>query len=296
MSNKQPQIFSDEAKGAAPWHGFKPESLNPFFGDLVKQLDLLQRSANAIKSILADAEKKNAISVFTQSDAVAVLNSSVSKLEEVMPGAAKELVQLQSVLGKWSTSEASSRKTRFEAIAKRQCWNVVGNWPEPVVEGIVFVVVDEKKNSATVNDVTVSGLPTAELLAVEVYRQLDELRRNVTDPAKLVTDIWRAYKSIGGKPDDGVLVFDLLKELVWMRQSKRFAKNPTASLFKDYPTAQFRADLTSYLSTGSPLFQDGSNKYSLDIVGGSYAENGLYMYFPQTKRLATCGRLTFRST
>ncbi len=294
MLNKQLQIFSED-KESASWHGFKPESISPFFCDFIKQLESLQRNAGAMKSVLADVEKKGAISVFAQTDAVAKLISSASKLEEQMPGLAKELAQLQSILGKWNVSEAASRKTRFEAIAKRLGWSVVGNWPEPVIEGIVFVVVDEKKNSAAINDVNVSGLPTAELLAVEVHRQLDELQKNMTEPAKLIADIWRAYKSIGGKPDDGVLVFDLLRELVWLRQTKRFAKNPAASFFKDYPAAQFRADLTTYLSAGSHPVQDGSSKYSLDIVGGSYADNGLFMYFPQTKRLATCGRLTFRS-
>jgi hypothetical protein len=164
-----------------------------------------------------------------------------------------------------------------------------------VVEGIVFVVVDGDKDKATINGQTIQGLPTSEKLLKEVEVELEQLNKSKLEPQKFVDELWRAYRSCGGKVDEGVLVFDLLREFVWSRQSNRFQRNPTADLFKPYPVAQFRADLTGYLGAGAPPVRDGSNRYNLEVVGGSYAEHGLFMYFPQADRLATCGRLTFRS-
>ena len=43
-----------------------------------------------------------------------------------------------------------------------------------------------------------------------------------------------------------------------------------------------------------PPIDEGGKSYELQVVGGSFAQDGIYMYFPQTDRLATCGRLTFQ--
>jgi hypothetical protein len=97
-----------------------------------------------------------------------------------------------------------------------------------------------------------------------------------------------------GEPGKGVPVFDVLRGLLLLRQSKRFHRDPRAEAFRPYPAAQFRADLTHYLASGAAPVQEGRARYQLEIAAGSFAQDGLFMFFPQTERLGTCGRLTFQ--
>jgi hypothetical protein len=158
----------------------------------------------------------------------------------------------------------------------------------------VFIAVDEKQDRATVNGRLVSGKPTAERLANAVGDELAALQDHLTAPETFIAQVWKAYAACSSNSHTGVQVHKLLAELTWQRQSKGFQRDPRADLFRSYPLAQFRADLTQYLALGAPPINDSGNSYELQVVGGSFAQDGIYMYFPQTDRLATCGRLTFQ--
>jgi hypothetical protein len=43
-----------------------------------------------------------------------------------------------------------------------------------------------------------------------------------------------------------------------------------------------------------PPARDGKQTYALEVAAGSFAQDGVFMFFPQTERLASCGRLTFQ--
>ena len=150
------------------------------------------------------------------------------------------------------------------------------------------------ERSATVNGRLVAGKPTAERLANAVAEEFAVLQQNLTAPETFIAQAWKAYAVRSSNSHTGVQVHDLLAELTWQRQSKGFQRDPRADLFRSYPLAQFRADLTQYLASGASPIDEGGKSYELQVVGGSFAQEGIYMYFPQTDRLATCGRLTFQ--
>jgi hypothetical protein len=276
------------------WHGFNVQEFDEIANELLKQVEPLQRHLAAMKATLSDANKRGTVSSFTETDASTKLGAACANLrEEIAPGL-KNVEAIEKCLSQWRAAERGSRRPRFEGLAKDHGWKVMGNWPEPVIGGVVFLVVEDSKDKATVNGRPFSGLPTAERLAAHVETELKDLERHKTDPEKFIAELWQAYASCDGKVSEGVLVFDLLREMMLLRQSKKFQRDPDASHFRSYPVAQFRADLTAYLAAGSPPVRDGSKQLTLEVVGGSFAENGLFMYFPQTDRLATCGRLTFR--
>ena len=100
---------------------------------------------------------------------------------------------------------------------------------------------------------------------------------------------------MGGQADSGILAFDLLEKLVWQRQSKSFHRDPRTESFKGYSSRKISADLTYYLASGAPICPEGNSTFRLEIVGEGYSQQGgMFMYFPQSDRLATCGRLIFR--
>lgn len=194
----------------------------------------------------------------------------------------------------WHAGERRSRRLRFEQLSQSCNWTITGTWPEPVLNRIVFLTVDEQKDKAAVNGRPIAGLPTAERLARAVADEIAALQQQLAQPDAFISQLWKAYSARTQNPQAGVQVSELIAEMTWQRQSKAFQRDPRSELYRGYSLAQFRADLTHYLSSGAPPFSSSGKSFELHIAGGSFAQDGIYMYFPQTDRLATCGRLTFQ--
>lgn len=231
---------------------------------------------------------------FTKDDLAHRLNETIEQTQKNMPPLPASLLELTQLIESWRSNEVRTRRTRFENIADDLSWRIYGSWPEPVVERVAFVVVNDSTGLVTVNGQRVKGTPTAERIASSVAEELQSLRKAQVEPSEFISNLRKAFITAGGSPEKGVAVFDLLREMVLQRQSKAFQKDPKNELFKGYSVAQFRNDLTGLLATGAPRVREGNTEYELEIQGGSFASDGIFMYFPQTDRLATCGRLTFR--
>jgi len=239
-------------------------------------------------------QRSGVTTAFAKDDLSPRLKESIEKTQKDIPTLPTSLLQLTELIESWRGNEVRTRRTRFEKIAEQQGWQIYGSWPEPVVEKVVFIVVNDSTGQVTVNGQRVKGTPTAERIAFSVADELQNLRKAQTEPSEFGSGLRKAFISAGGSPEKGVAVFDLLRGMVLQRQSKAFHRDPKQELFKGYSVAQFRNDLTAFLATGAPRIKEGNTEYELEIQGGSFASEGIFMYFPQTNRLATCGRLTFR--
>lgn len=278
----------------APIADFDDAAILGNFNEFDALAQALMRHLASIQATGDEARKKGLIRTLATSEHAWQLTAAVAEAELALQACSTCLRPIRSGLEAWKAGERRSRRARFERIATEMGWKVIGSWPEPVINGIAFVTVDELKDRATVNGRAVVP-PSAERLADHVAVELEQLTTHRTSPIDFVASIWQAYQTSGGQSGQGVLVHDLLAELSWLRQSKAFQRDPRQDLYRGYSAAQFRADLTYYLSAGAPPVEDKGKQYELEVVGGSFAQDGLFMYFPQTDRLATCGRLTFRS-
>jgi len=299
---KKPKV-SEAEQSRGPRPGDLPAAAIPDFDDgaaleSLNGFDPLARTLiRHLGSILAvgeEARRSGLVRTLASSEQAWRMTTAVAEVENAIQACATSLRPLSNGLEAWKEGERRSRRSRFERIAVEMGWKVIGSWPEPVIEGIVFVGVEELKDRASINGRPVTA-PTAERIADRVATELQQLAEHQTAPAEFAASVWRAYKSAGGSPGHGILVRDLLAEIVWLRQSKAFQCDPRQDLYRGYSAAQFRADLTNYLSAGAPPAEEAGKQYELEVVGGSFAQEGLFMYFPQSDRLATCGRLTFKS-
>ena len=118
---------------------------------------------------------------------------------------------------------------------------LVGAWPEPVVDGIVFIKVDEDRNRAFINGQALPGNPTAERLADLAAAEMGELLRVRPEPTAFVAEVWAAFRECGVAAGHGLNVHRLLRELLWLKQTKGFRVDPRQDGFRPYPMAQFRA-------------------------------------------------------
>jgi hypothetical protein len=233
--------------------------------------------------------------MLASSDVATTVSTEVESLTAAITALLGELEQLSRRLQEWRELERRSRRARFEEGVANCRWVRVGNWPEPVVQHVVFVVLDEAKEIAAINGRPLGGAPTAEKLLAAVAAELQALERDRREPKEFIKELWEAYGEAGGKPGRGVGVYDLLRSLWWIKQTKRFQHDPRADTFRPYPIALFRGNLTHYLASGAPPFALGGASYQLEVTAGSFAQDGLFMFFPQTERLGTCGRLTFQA-
>lgn len=280
---------------AVPVPGFDAASFGMAADQMRAQLAALATQTSLLTNACDSVQKDGALASLAQTDAAARFADTTDNILAQLDPLKSALTQLRASLDEWHSAERDSRRFRFEEGARLRHWTLVGSWPEPVVNGIVFILVDEGKGRTSINNRPLSGFPSAERLLVASHDALSELERNRTEPVAFIATVWKAFLACGGQPGAGVDVFDLLAEMTWRRQSKAFGRDPRTDLFRGYSAPQFRADLTHYLASGAPPAHDGRAEYRLEVVGGSFSQDGLFMYFPQTQRLATCGRLTFRA-
>src|SRR5262249_26430909 len=155
-------------------------------------------------------------------DLASRLNDAIEQIQKDIPALPTSLLELTRLIEGWRSNEARTRRTRFEKIAEELRWQIYGSWPEPVVEKVVFIVVNDSTGQVTVNGQRVKGTPTAERIASSVADELQSLRKAQTEPAEFGSSLRKAFISAGGSPEKGVAVFDLLREMVFQRQSKAF--------------------------------------------------------------------------
>ncbi len=273
--------------------GVDPDVLRQRVTAVTHRLQPVRDVLTSLLEVLDLLGGPNALEVIAKAGEGAVATAT-QRLTAELPALLSEVGQLNELIGGCRDAERRSRRGRFEEAVAVRGWGLIGTWPEPVIQQVIFVVVDEVKETATVNGKGLGGTPTAERLLAAVADELGVLERDSTEPFPFATEIWKAYEAAGAEPDRGVAVFDLIKSLVWARQSKRFQRDPRAETFRGYPLAQFRSDLTRYLAASAPPVTVGRECYRLEVTAGSFAQDGLFMYFPQTERLGTCGRITFR--
>lgn len=281
---------------ALPIEGFQTDSfvasadeLRSRLAEIARPLSTLTKSCDVLRNL-------GPLAALAQTDAAATLGEGVEQLASLVDPLKTTLDAVRARLNEWRQAERNSRRHRFEAGVSALQLTLAGSWPEPVVNGIVFIVVDEANDRASVNGRPLRSIPTAEYLLDVAQESLLELEQQRSEPQDFAATLWKAFRGCGGQPGSaGVTVFDLIGELAWQRQSKSFARDPRTDLFRGYSAAQFRADLTHYLAAGAMPVRDGKAEYRLEVIGGSFSQDGIFMYFPQTQRLGTCGRLAFKA-
>lgn len=189
--------------------------------------------------------------------------------------------------------ERSTLQQRFLEKVSQRGWTVQGNWPEPVIDQVIFVKVDTKRGKTVVNGRSLASFSLAQLLkAIEAER--DTLLRKDFDPAKWLAELSTAYdraRSLRGLPNgEPIPVFDIVPQIAWARQEEKFFHNPSAENFLPYSVVQFRADLTRTLAADITQTAGGRR---LEISSGSFVKDTIFVYFPITRHLGSCGRIAF---
>src|SRR6266852_1136675 len=154
----------------------------------------LMRHLASIQATGDEARKNSLIRTLATSEHAGQLVAAVAEAESALQACSTSLLPLRNGLEAWKAGEHRSRRTRFERIATGMGWKVIGSWPEPVIDGIVFVALDELKDRATVNGRAVVA-PTAERLADHVAVELEQLTTHRTSPTDFVASIWQAYQN-----------------------------------------------------------------------------------------------------
>jgi hypothetical protein len=274
--------------------GFDPKPLSDSVAAALPKAQAASRRLASLCQELVALAVPDLSRELATTDAGTSIAVAADRLSGELPILLTDLEALARRLREWREIEQRSRRARFAEAAAAIGWAMAGNWPEPVVQQAVFIVIDEARDSATVNGLPLGGAPTADRLIAAAAAELAIVEKERSKPEDFVAELRKAYATAGGEPGRGVGVFDILRTMLWLKQSKRFQRDPRRDTFRPYSLAQFRADLTHYLASGAPPVFQGNISYRLEIAAGSFAQDGLFMFLPQTGRLGTCGRITFQ--
>lgn len=208
--------------------------------------------------------------------------SLVRNLDLIIPAIEESLLQ-----------HDSSLKQRFLEKINKYGWSVQGSWPEPVVEQVVFVKIDFSRGKAIVNGKPVRIFPFNQLIKT-IEKERSRLLAEDFDPLEWLDELFNAYERArsarGAAEGEPIPVFDILPLMAWARQKGQFSRNPSEENFVPYSMVQFRAELTRVLALDVTQTKNG---HRLEITSGSFSKDTIFMYFPKTRHLGSCGRIAF---
>lgn len=161
-----------------------------------------------------------------------------------------------------------------------------------IVDGIVHVDIDLKKQRVTVNDVLNDDLDVTAICS-RVHEELKRLRPAITPPAQMLERMAEAYdreiRSSGGHQGTQVQATALLLQLALMRQAANFRSDPSARHYREYPRVLFRADLHTLLASGESSIRSRKFRYA----SGADTTGAVFMLVPALSRTAHVGRIWF---
>jgi len=206
----------------------------PLVSKLQNVARLSARQAQILRGLTSESKPSLSVPAELMQNAQEVSAILAQEIEQL----SQELKALQSQISEWRLAERTSRRNRFEEASRLRGWKLVGNWPEPVVEGIVFIVINEEDKHATVNGKRLSGEPAADTLIAAAESELDSLRRNRTEPAAFIAALWKAFRACGTEPGKGIEIYRVLREMVWQQQTRSFQRDPRRETFRPYPAPE----------------------------------------------------------
>lgn len=267
------------------------ENLGATLISLVEKLKSLAGPLNRLEKVLRSTHK--ASEDYSWPEVLSCLASTRKAWEAHAASLPKNLAEAISATEELLNQQRSTLQQRFREKVAQRDWTVQGNWPEPVVDQVIFVKVDTNRGKAIVNGQSLSSISLDQLLkAIETERAA--LLRQDFDPVKWLAELSTAYdraRSMRGIPDgEPIPVFHIIPQLAWARQDEKFLHNPSAENFFPYSVMQFRADLTRTLAADVTQTADGRR---LEISSGSFVKDTIFMYFPITGHLGSCGRIAF---
>jgi hypothetical protein len=226
------------------------------------------------------------------------IESEVVKLKALMAtilssGDLDSLLQTERVLIQRSVDDLPITIQGFCDERGSKLWGAI---PDLIIDGVVYLGINAKDNSVTLNDVKLNLFPIKNVLR-QLSEELDRYNKDAFDPSQFLSRLWHAYTAkADSKQRSGetrrkrISIFDILTELALQEQSRSFLKNPVKERFKSYSQHKFRADLFRLLSAAiEPSFQG----HSLILEPTSVAEEGLFMYLPAIGRCAFVGHVRF---
>lgn len=172
-----------------------------------------------------------------------------------------------------------------------------GGFPDHIVDGTVYLGINLKRYSVTINEISLPLFPIKIVLS-NLDKEISRVTAESFNTEQFLQELWSAYHNClrkkGVSKDEfsqtRVPIFHLISEMAFLRQKEKFLKNPVQHHFRGYSQHKFRADLFRLLSRqAAPTIE----RHRLILEPTSVAEDGLFMYLPTIGRCAFVGRAVF---
>jgi len=208
--------------------------------------------------------------------------------DRVVPEMSKVAIGMQPLRDRF-VEEFSDRLKRLLTGAGL---NVYGESTVLVVDGVVYVELDNRDAKVRINGISQRDL-SLESLSEAVTSERKRITQARAHADTFCMQLRRAYESAlslaGGQFGAQIMTLDLLPHVLLQRQDAKFMSDTSAKHFKEYPLAQFRADLFALLDSGKLDAGDAVFHWA----AGSNTKGAVFMFVPSMGRTAHVGRVWF---
>jgi len=185
---------------------------------------------------------------------------------------------------------ANSFEARLRPFCEKNNISLEGRFPTYFLAGFLEVSVEHAKGICRIGGKTTKSL-MLESIAPTILETLKNEAERPFDTALFLKELYEAYERVtrikGLSTGQPAQILDVFRELVFVKQSPTFGKNPVKSNFKDYTREFFARDLARV----SGMITTTSGK-RLELMPTAFPhEDGLLIRIGEGTRYA--GRLAF---
>jgi len=203
---------------------------------------------------------------------------------------AETLSRLKAYVASECKTVANSFEARLRPFCEKNSISLEGRFPTYFLAGFLEVSVEHAKEICRIGGKTTKSL-MLESIAPTILETLKNEAERPFDTALFLKELYEAYERVTrikelstGQPAQ---ILDVFRELVFVKQSPTFGKNPVKSNFKDYTREFFARDLARV----SGMITTTSGK-RLELMPTAFPhEDGLLIRIGEGTRYA--GRLAF---
>jgi hypothetical protein len=253
----------------------KSVALRRRFEDLVKEFDTLGSS-----------DKEDAIS------GARIANAEFQAWKEMATSVFVSSGQIVNSLQKRRTEDSETLEERLTRALRSAGLSVYGETALLIINGIVHIEIDSKKDVVLINGRAASELSVPVLQDLTIS-QIEQTSNSTSRPETFLSLLLHGYESeiaqAGKTFGTQVRTSSLHWQLTLQKQQQSFRSNPTAATFREYPRELFRADLYRLLEANLTVLENRRFCYA----SGSDTTGAVFTLVPQLGRTAYVGRIWF---
>lgn len=252
------------------------------FSQLKAEMDNLCKKQTRIKRL------SNDIKMYTRSFDPCAVHSWLESNIELIKQEAPSLLNISDQAAYLCKEKMLQFEAELHEAIISAGLTIYGQWPRYYINNVIQITVDEKKQNCVVGERKLRTLAIGEIIS-SVSAQLKKITPSPAKLEQFMEELYDSYSSLSSEGTRSISVWDIYKEILIKRQSRKLWRNALASNFRPFGEQEFRACLTELLKKNIST----THGLQMRLLPPIARDESVYIYQPVESRFCHIGRIEF---